>query len=107
MFSKLALFTAVSMAVFATAIPTPGGEPSGNTIQNSCNAGAVQCCTHLFYLLFILCLPFLFLGNSIFDSTTPGLVGLLGLIGIVADVTGQVGLSCDPITVLGTSGTTW
>ena len=48
MFSKLTLFITVSMAVFATAIPTPGET---NSILNSCNARAYSVLYTLIYWL--------------------------------------------------------
>ena len=40
----LVLFVAAFMAVFAVALPTPGGDDG---IENSCDGGQVQCCTFL------------------------------------------------------------
>ncbi|KAF9477839.1 hydrophobin [Pholiota conissans] len=75
MFSKLALFTAASMALFVAAAPA---------IDNSCNTGPVQCC------------------NSLTSSDGPVVSNLLSLLGVaVGDITGQVGLTCSPISVLG------
>ncbi|KAF9473858.1 hydrophobin [Pholiota conissans] len=74
MFSKLAFFTTlVSVAVFASAM------------ENSCNTGEVQCC------------------NSLTESSAPGVSALLSLVGVdVGSITGQVGVKCSPITVIGT-----
>ncbi|KAF9477852.1 hydrophobin [Pholiota conissans] len=77
MFSKLALFTVASMAIFAAAAPSGG-------LENSCNTGPVQCC------------------NSFTESDAPVISALLALVGVKAgDVTGQVGLQCSPLTVVG------
>ncbi|KAF8154960.1 fungal hydrophobin-domain-containing protein [Crassisporium funariophilum] len=78
MFSKIALFAAASMAVFVAAAPTPGG------IQNSCNTGPVQCC------------------NSTMDGESEQFNAITALLGIVTGpVTGQVGVNCTPLTVVG------
>lgn len=56
MFSKLALFTAATMAVFVAA-SSDGG------ISNSCNTGEVQCCwystTTFFRLSSLTCILFI------------------------------------------------
>ncbi|KAF8187192.1 hydrophobin-251 [Pholiota molesta] len=76
MFSKLALFTAASMAVFVAAAPA--------NIYDSCNTGPVQCCNHLQ------------------SSDTPGFSELLSLVGVsLSGITGQVGVTCTPISVIG------
>ncbi|KAF9477851.1 hydrophobin [Pholiota conissans] len=73
MFSKVALFTTiVSMAVFTSAM------------ENSCNTGSLQCC------------------NSVTDSNAPGVAALLSLVGVaVGSITGQVGVTCSPISAIG------
>ncbi|PPR01333.1 hypothetical protein CVT24_006335 [Panaeolus cyanescens] len=78
MFAKLALFTAATMAVFVAAAPAPGG------INNSCNTGPVQCC------------------NQLFEAEDESYKGILSLLGVVlGPVTGQVGLNCSPLTLIG------
>ncbi|KAF8178033.1 hydrophobin-251, partial [Pholiota molesta] len=79
MFSKLAFFTAASMAVFVAAAPWAGDGVSG-----SCNTGPVQCC------------------NSVQNADAPGISSLLALVGAsVNGLTGQVGVTCSPISVIG------
>ncbi|KIM37624.1 hypothetical protein M413DRAFT_76973 [Hebeloma cylindrosporum] len=78
MFSKVALFTVATMAVFAAAAPAPGG------INNSCNTGPVQCCNQL-------------LKSD--DKQATLLASLLGL--VLGPVTTQVGLQCSPLSVIG------
>jgi hypothetical protein len=86
MFSKLAIFAAATMALVASAAPTPGDAPS----SGNCNVGSVQCC------------------NSVQDSKSAGIAALLGLLGIdVQNVTGQVGVTCTPIDVIGLGGNSW
>ncbi|PPQ68078.1 hypothetical protein CVT24_002942 [Panaeolus cyanescens] len=79
MFSKLAIFTAATMAVFVAAAPAPQ-----DGINNSCNTGPVQCC------------------NQLFESEDESYAGLLSLLGVVAGpITAQVGLECSPISAIG------
>ncbi|KAL1940958.1 hypothetical protein VTO73DRAFT_7594 [Trametes versicolor] len=77
MFAKL--FTIASLAILAAATPTPGGEPA-----SSCSTGDLQCC------------------DSVEKASDPAAAGILALLGIVVqDVDAMVGLTCDPITVIG------
>ncbi|KIM37597.1 hypothetical protein M413DRAFT_258079 [Hebeloma cylindrosporum] len=77
MFSKVALFTVATMAIFAAAAPAP-------SIENSCNTGPVQCCNQLMKS----------------DSAQANLLtSLLGL--ALGPVTGQVGVQCSPLSVIG------
>ncbi|KAF8953687.1 fungal hydrophobin-domain-containing protein [Flammula alnicola] len=70
-------------AVFAIAL----GALSASAMDYSCNSGPVQCC------------------GSLQDSTTYDVTYIASLVGVaVSAVTGQVGLQCNPITVIG-SGT--
>ncbi|KJA28140.1 hypothetical protein HYPSUDRAFT_156544, partial [Hypholoma sublateritium FD-334 SS-4] len=55
--------------------------------SNQCNTGALQCC------------------QSVQAADTPSVATLLGLLGAaVQGITGQVGLTCNPISVIGVSG---
>ncbi|KDR72951.1 hypothetical protein GALMADRAFT_73306, partial [Galerina marginata CBS 339.88] len=55
--------------------------------SNQCNTGSLQCC------------------NSVQQATSSSISGLLGLLGIVAGtVTGLVGVTCSPVTVIGAGG---
>ncbi|TFK39699.1 hydrophobin-251 [Crucibulum laeve] len=80
MFSKIALFAAASMAVLVAASPVPGGS--------QCSTGPVQCC------------------NSVQDASSAdakkALAGLAGI--LLGPITGQVGLTCSPITAIGLGG---
>ncbi|KLO09587.1 fungal hydrophobin [Schizopora paradoxa] len=81
-------------AILAVAIATP--QPSKTTTTtvtatptpvNQCNVGSLQCCDSV-------------------QSASSGIVQtLLKLLGIVlGDITGEVGLTCSPITGIGLSG---
>ncbi|KAF9053229.1 hydrophobin-319 [Panaeolus papilionaceus] len=76
------LFFALPLFAGATVLPRGGGG-----INNSCNTGTLQCC------------------NSVQSSTNSGIAGLVGLASLVlGPITGQVGVSCTPITVIGAGG---
>ena len=85
MFAKL--FTIASLAILAAATPTPGGG-SGS---GSCSTGPIQCC------------------NTVEKASDPAAAGVLAAIGVVVqDVDVLVGLTCDPITVIGVgTGGSW
>jgi len=73
--AALALFP-----LLAVATPTPQ--------TSQCNVGSLQCC------------------ESVQASSSSLVSLLLGLLGVVVgDITGQVGLTCSPITVIGAGGT--
>ncbi|TFK39707.1 fungal hydrophobin-domain-containing protein [Crucibulum laeve] len=80
MFSKIALFAAASMAVLVAASPVPAGQ--------TCSTGPVQCC------------------NSVQDAKSVdvqnAISGLLSV--ILGPITGQVGVTCSPITAIGLGG---
>ncbi|KAL0572753.1 hypothetical protein V5O48_009217 [Marasmius crinis-equi] len=79
MFSRLAVVTFLTSALFVAAAPQGG---------DVCSSGTVQCC------------------NSVQSSDSPEVQGVLGsLVGVViGDITPQVGLTCTPISVLGEGG---
>ncbi|OCH93162.1 fungal hydrophobin [Obba rivulosa] len=81
MFSRVASFAVLAMPLLAVATPV---ELIARQDQQ-CSTGSIQCC------------------DSVQDANSGGVVAtLLGLLGIVAgDITGQVGLTCSPITVVG------
>ncbi|KAF5327236.1 hypothetical protein D9619_004769 [Psilocybe cf. subviscida] len=81
-FKLAALTTTLAIVTLAAATPT-GTDPS-----NQCNTGSAQCC------------------NSVQNADSKSIASLLTLLGIVAgSLTGQVGVTCSPITVIGASGT--
>ncbi|KDQ60486.1 hypothetical protein JAAARDRAFT_109771, partial [Jaapia argillacea MUCL 33604] len=68
-------------AILATAMPTADMEVRQTS---QCNVGTLNCC------------------NSVQDSTSLGVTSLAGLLGIdLSGITGLVGLTCSPISVLG------
>lgn len=75
----------------ATAIGVPVRRTDGgDSPSNQCNTGTISCC------------------NSVQSSSSSLVTTLAGLLGVVlGGVTGQVGVSCSPITVVGASGTSW
>ncbi|KAJ3565975.1 hypothetical protein NP233_g7293 [Leucocoprinus birnbaumii] len=94
MFARVAtvftfLFFILPMLAAATAVPRGGGGGgSGGSIPASqCNTGDLQCC------------------NSV-QSSSSGAVSLLaGLLGVVlGPVDALVGLTCNPISVIGVGG---
>jgi hypothetical protein len=84
---KLA-FAFATLALTTLAAANPLRRDSSPS--NQCNTGSLQCC------------------SSVQSATSPGIATLLGLLGVVVQgVTGQVGVTCSPITVIGASGTSW
>ncbi|KAI0076944.1 fungal hydrophobin [Panus rudis PR-1116 ss-1] len=86
MFSRLAVFTTITLSALAAATPAPivarGGEPA-----STCSTGPVQCC------------------NSVQQSNNPGTAALLGLLGVVVQgVAVPIGITCSPISVIGAGG---
>ncbi|KDR81105.1 hypothetical protein GALMADRAFT_20915, partial [Galerina marginata CBS 339.88] len=54
---------------------------------SQCNTGDLQCC------------------NSVQSANSPSIAGILGLLGIVVgSITGQVGVTCSPISAVGVGG---
>lgn len=83
-FTTLSALTTLALAAFAVAAPT-SSSPS-----NQCNNGAIQCC------------------NSTTTASDPVTALLLGLLGVAAGgITGQVGLTCSPLSVIGVAGNSW
>ncbi|KIK53767.1 hypothetical protein GYMLUDRAFT_232645 [Collybiopsis luxurians FD-317 M1] len=76
-------FVTAALATLAVATPAPrGGEPA-----SSCTTGPVQCC------------------NTVESASSPAAAGILALLGIVLqNLDVLVGLTCDPITVIGVGG---
>jgi len=77
------MFTSV-LAVLPLAVLAVA-TPARLDVRGQCNTGSVQCC------------------NSTTDaqSANKALGGLLGITDILAGVTGQVGLGCSPLSVVG------
>ncbi|KAK7036697.1 hypothetical protein VNI00_011362 [Paramarasmius palmivorus] len=72
------MFKASAIALTAFSALVAAGE---------CNTGPVQCC------------------NDVKAASDPSLAEVFGVLGIVAQgVTGQVGVTCNPISVLGLGG---
>ncbi|KAH9479138.1 Fruiting body protein SC1 [Psilocybe cubensis] len=82
MFAR-ASFIALALPVFVAATAVPRQDAP----SNQCNTGTLQCC------------------SSVQSATSSPVQSLLGLLGIaLGSVTGEVGLTCNPITVLGVAG---
>ncbi|KAH7913048.1 fungal hydrophobin-domain-containing protein [Hygrophoropsis aurantiaca] len=80
MFSRI--FAVVFFLLFALlAAASPAREIAA---RGQCNTGSIQCC------------------NTLQSASSNQVAGLLGLLGIVVgDITGQVGLNCSPVDVIG------
>ncbi|KIY49470.1 fungal hydrophobin [Fistulina hepatica ATCC 64428] len=79
---KLSALATVVLATLAVATPTPRGGGG-----QSCSSGPVQCC------------------NSVQDASSPAASSLLGLLGVIVGADVPIGLTCNPITVIGAGGT--
>ncbi|KAH7886732.1 fungal hydrophobin-domain-containing protein [Phlebopus sp. FC_14] len=84
MFSRLSAAVTTCLAVFAVATPHVARQSS------QCDTGSLSCC------------------NSVQSADSSTVTSLLSALGIVlGDITGEVGIGCTPITVVGTgSGAT-
>ncbi|PPR08051.1 hypothetical protein CVT24_010850 [Panaeolus cyanescens] len=82
MFSKLSFVVALTFgALFASA---QNYYVDNEGIEYSCNSGPVQCC------------------NSLNDVSSFDATNIAALVGVaVSSLTGQVGVQCNPITVIG------
>lgn len=83
MFSKLVLVvaSAAALVVAGEVKPTPASQ---------CNTGNLQCC------------------NSVQDANSKSITDELTAIGAsVQGLTGQAGLTCSPISVIGLSSNSW
>ncbi|KAF9483032.1 fungal hydrophobin [Pholiota conissans] len=84
MFARASSVFVLALPVLAAANVLPRNGPN----DNQCNTGSLQCC------------------SSVQSASSSLVAVLLGLLGVVAgDLTGQVGVTCSPITVVGASGT--
>ncbi|KAF9442358.1 fungal hydrophobin [Macrolepiota fuliginosa MF-IS2] len=88
MFARVAtiftfLFLILPALAAASAVPRTNSPPP----VDQCNTGSIQCC------------------NSVQSSDSSVVSLLAGLLGIVlGPITGQVGVTCSPITVIGAGG---
>ncbi|KAM5541782.1 hypothetical protein V8D89_004511 [Ganoderma adspersum] len=84
MFSRIATLTLAALPLLAAATPlgVRGGEP-----PSSCSTGPIQCC------------------NTVEQGNAPSAAAIIALLGLVLqDPTVLVGLTCDPINVIGVGG---
>ena len=83
-------FKALTVLSLAAILAAATGAPTKDNTGDQCTTGSLQCC------------------NSTGQATDPAISTLLGLLGIdVSDVTALVGVTCSPITVVGTGSTSW
>ncbi|KAK0191333.1 hydrophobin-251 [Armillaria novae-zelandiae] len=79
MFSRISAFTLLALAAFSAAQKTNTTVTGGK-----CNTGSLQCC------------------KSVQDPKSSAVQQALGLLNIpIGEITADVGLTCDPITVIG------
>ncbi|EIW77446.1 fungal hydrophobin [Coniophora puteana RWD-64-598 SS2] len=78
------MFTSV-LAVLPLAVLAVA-TPARLDVRGQCNTGSVKCC------------------NTTTDTANDALSGLLGITGILEGITGQVGLGCSPLSVIGSGG---
>ncbi|KAF4621107.1 hypothetical protein D9613_000147 [Agrocybe pediades] len=78
------LASTLAFVTLAAATATPARR---NEAASQCSTGNLQCC------------------NSVQDASSPTVTSLFGLLGIaVGSVTGLVGVTCSPISVIGIGG---
>ncbi|KAG7445350.1 fungal hydrophobin [Guyanagaster necrorhizus] len=86
MFARISAFSlailALPLLVASSAVPKQ--ETNTNVTGGMCNTGSAQCC------------------KSVQDPKSEAAQNALGLVGVpIGDITANVGLTCDPITVIG------
>ncbi|KAK0225278.1 hydrophobin-251 [Armillaria fumosa] len=80
MFSRIIALAVLALPLVVVAAPATTTTVTGG----SCNTGSFQCC------------------KSVQDPSSSAVQSALGLLNIpIGDVTANVGLTCDPITVIG------
>ncbi|KLO14557.1 hypothetical protein SCHPADRAFT_903233 [Schizopora paradoxa] len=83
LFNKLALLAFVPLLAVATPMPQDNQE---------CDVGSLSCCQ----------------STQTASTASSSLLGLLSILGVVLDgITGEIGVTCSPITGVGVSGTSW
>ncbi|KDR81150.1 hypothetical protein GALMADRAFT_61101 [Galerina marginata CBS 339.88] len=81
------VLSALTFATLAAATVAPVRRWGDAPPASQCNTGDLQCC------------------DNVQDASSSSLTTLFGLLGIVASsVTGLVGVTCTPITVIGAGG---
>ncbi|KAF8625940.1 hypothetical protein AX17_006666 [Amanita inopinata Kibby_2008] len=85
-FNAVALFT-LSLPIFASAVAVSLEQRGGG---NVCTGGTLQCCNQT-------------QDSKNLDGSATKILALLGI--NVGDISNLVGISCNPITVIGISGT--
>ncbi len=88
---KFITLTALVLATFAAATPTPlARADGGDGGDGQCSTGEIQCC------------------NTTTTATDPLVSLILGLLGVVVgDVTAIIGINCSPLSVIGIGGGAW
>ncbi|TEB28829.1 fungal hydrophobin [Coprinellus micaceus] len=87
MFHRISTVLAVLFFAMMAAASAIGHVARTDPPASQCNTGPIQCC------------------NSVQSASAPGIAGLLALLGvIVGPLTGQVGVTCSPISIIGVPG---
>ncbi|KAF8875138.1 fungal hydrophobin-domain-containing protein [Infundibulicybe gibba] len=84
--STIALIGMIPLLAAATAVPR---TTTPTTPASQCNTGNLQCCDST-------------QESSSTDATLTSILGLLGV--VVSTLTGQVGVTCSPVTLIGLAG---
>ncbi|KAF5358009.1 hypothetical protein D9756_001287 [Leucocoprinus leucothites] len=80
MFSRIFIAALVALPMIVSATPTPSHHDGGD-----CNVGELHCCEHT-------------------SNMGPTGASAGGLLGIPLNLLPQIGMNCDPISVLGVGG---
>lgn len=100
-------FALITLAIASLAVAHPARRTDGDT----CNTGPTQCCEPATYILpLVRCflIALCHIGNRVeqpsnLSGSTTALLSDLGV--TLSGLLGDVGLNCNPITVIGTSNT--